>query len=666
MLLERGLKLKKEIKKLDHAYYVLNQSLVSDAEYDRMYKEYEELEKMYPELKTIDSPTQRVGSEPVSALEKITHPTPLLSIDQKSKSTEDLIKWYRDCGGNGTEVLITPKYDGITVDTNYNNGLFTYAATRGNGYIGEVISENIKTIKSTPLSIEFGGRLEVRGEGVIHYEDFVKKFSKEYSNPRNLASGTLRQLDSKACLEKKPDIVYYDIGICDKNFEKDSERLSFLKDLGFKVTPYILVNNEEDLVRKCENYMDGFIRDKGGFNVLDNTSLSATDIVCDGLVLKVNDLKLRDKLGFTSKGPKFFFAYKFKSLQAETKLIKVEYQVGKTGRITPVGIFEPITLGGVTISRATLNNIDYIRGLDLHLNSNIIVERSNDVIPKVIGKGNVSSDEAVINIPTTCPCCGHSTVQVGPLLFCSNINCVDRLKGLIKHFVSRDAMNIVGLGDAIIDLFVDKGYLSSIVDLYSLKNHYDDLIKLDGFGKRKVDKLIKSIEESKKVESWRVLYALSIDGVGRTMSKSLLNKFNSIDAIINASLETLLEIEDMGEITSNTIKTFFNNQENIKILNELKEIGLKFEEEKKEISSNKLEGKTFVITGTLKENRKYYESLVEANGGKCSSSVSKKTFAVIIGEDAGSKADKAYALNDKGAEIKIFNGHDEFIKFLNN
>jgi len=326
-MIKYGNELKRKIKEYDHAYYVLNNPIVSDAEYDRIYKEYENLESYIPELKTPDSPTQRVGAEPLSKLEKIKHKTPLLSIDQKAKSIEALTKFYQDCGGDGVEILIQPKADGLTGDVNYApvgsdefikfinpstniNGLeygsyLTYGATRGNGYIGELITENIRTIKSIPLHIPFSGHLEVRGEIIISYKSFLNNFSDEYSNPRNLASGTIRQLDSRLVAERKPDMVFFDVGQCDKEFKKDTERLEFLKSQGLRVMPTKIINNLKDLIDTCTSYYDGNIKIKDGFNVL--SMKGYPDIVCDGLVIKVNDLALREDLGMTSKGPKWAF-----------------------------------------------------------------------------------------------------------------------------------------------------------------------------------------------------------------------------------------------------------------------------------------------------------------------------------------------------------------------
>lgn len=782
-IIEYAKELKKKIKEYDHAYYVLNKPIVSDAEYDRLYKEYENLEKLYPELKKMpDSPTQRVGAEPLSKLEKMNHKTPLLSIDQKAKTVEALTKFYQDCGGDGVELLIQPKADGLTGNVGYapptseefvrymgssvdieqleNGSYLIYGATRGNGYIGELITENIKTIKSVPLHIPFDGHLEVRGEIVIGYKSFLSNFGEEYSNPRNLASGTIRQLNSRLVAERKPDIVFFDIGQCNKEFTKDTERLEFLRSLGFKVMPTKIVNNLKDLIDTCLSYFDGQIKIIDGFNVLDIDGYP--DMVCDGLVIKVNDLALREDLGMTAKGPKWAFAYKFKSLSSKTILRDIVYQVGRTGKITPVGIFDEVNLGGTRVTKATLNNIDYIKCLGptppdveeivtdgfsgtisfelenkkhivkrivkyvstdnkhimfmvetkknerfmfpnrselnmafskqlkfpniefkeksidpslfyLKIGDSITIERSNDVIPRVIGINYLERDKENvkdIKFPTLCPTCNSELEEIYPQHFCPNIDCPDRLKGSLQHFVQRDAMDIVGLGTSIIDLFVEKGYLRSLKDIYTLHRYKDEILQLEGFGEKKVEKLLEAIEESKNREFWRVLYGLGIREVGKSMAKNLAKHFKSMEKLIEATDEELRKVEDVGDVTIKEIRHFFSNEKNLEIIDFLESQGIKMYDDTIS-TSNCLEGLTFVITGTMYKDgnkipRDVVQKIIEENGGKVSGSVSKKTSVVIIGEDAGSKESKARELVKKGVPIVLLEGYEEFEKFLNN
>lgn len=687
--LERGKELKKLLNNASNAYYNMktqNDLLMSDVEYDKLYEEYETLEKKFPELKDENSPTVRVGAEIVSSLEKVNHLSPLLSINLKAKTEEKLRQWYRGLGGNGVEILVQPKFDGLTIDVVYKimsvleelEATLDYGATRGNGYIGEVITHNIKTIKSIPDKIKSKDTLEVRGEGIIYVSDFWEKWSKDYSNPRNLVAGTLRQLDGNECAKKKPDVIFYDLGVNSMNFSTDVEQLEYLKSLGFKTAPYIIVDNEDELVKVCETRMNGLIPIENGFNVL-KTDNEVTDIMCDGLVLKVNDLALRNKLGMTEKGPRYAFAWKFKSLYASTTLRKVEVGVGRTGKITPVAIFDPINLGGVTVTNATLNNYEFIdkillvdnegntlqENYGVKLNDTILIERSNDVIPRVIGVVSRNENSIGIDIPNICPTCGESISKIGALHICENINCPDRLKGSLELFVSRDAMNIVDMGIKNIDLFVDKEYIKNLLDIYSLKNHREEIVSIKGFGAKKIDKILKSIEESKNAEFNRVLYSLGIPSIGRRASKTLCKHFKNIDNLIAASKEELLSIEDVGPETTKAIKYFFNNQKNIDTIEGLKSLGLKFEIEEVVGNSNSLQGMTFVITGTIENmGRKDIQNLIELHGGKSVGSVSKKTSVVIIGEDAGSKQTKAENLKNSGEPIKLIYGHDEFVEFL--
>lgn len=705
MNLEQAKQLKVLLQQYDHAYYVLDNPLVSDAEYDRLYSQYEAAEKLFPELRTPDSPTMRVGGEPLDKFEKYIHITPLFSIDQKGKTVDALVKFANNCGGDGVEFIVQPKYDGLTINVNYRpegdalttnvndrpedeggQSVFKNGSTRGNGYVGERIDANLITIRSIPMKLPCAYSLEVRGEGICYFQDFMRRYSGEYSNPRNFVAGTMRNLDPKLTAERRPDVIFYDVGMTDIPFStgKDTERLETLKQLGFKVTPYLVVNTVKDLVDVCTSRMNGMIGIKEGFNVLDCGG-PVTDIVCDGLVIKVNDLALRDKLGGTAKGHKWAFAWKFRSLTADTVLKKVVWQVGRTGKLTPVAEFDEVNLGGTKVTRATLNNADYIRTLGatppedgsnqgprgpiigLKIGDTITIERSNDVIPRVIGMKPEKREGAslqAIKDPTHCPTCGSELEVVYPQHFCPNVNCPDRLKGSIEHFASRDAMDIVGLGESIINDFVDVGILTSINDLYTLKSHEKKILAMEGFGPKKLQKIYDSIEETKNKEFWRVIYALGIREIGRSNSKALAKCFGSMDALMNASEEELKQVEDIGNVIVHEIKSFFSNPDNRALIEFLREQGLKMEEERKGSGSQPLAGMTIVITGTLKEKRSWYQDLIEQAGGRVTGSVSKATTAVLIGEDAGSKETKARELVAAGAPIKLLEGHDAFMVFM--
>lgn len=667
--LERGQQLKTLIHQYDQAYYRDGISLVTDAEYDRLYDEYVALEQQYPELLTPDSPTQRVGGGLLEGFEKFTHLSPLLSIDQKSKSEAELRKWYQSVGGAGTRILIQPKLDGITINALYQDHYLSLAATRGNGYIGEVVTPLVKCIKSVPLRLPFAGQVEVRGEAVIPYSYFKTHLSEESSNPRNLVAGTMRSLDPQVIKDRKPEIVFYDLGVCDQSFKTDTEQLAFLKEQGFKTAPYLVVESEDELVEACFSKMQGQIQEVDGFNVL-----TGVDAVCDGLVLKVDELSKRDALGMTAKGPRYFFAFKFESLAAETILKDVVFQVGRTGRLTPVAILDEVSLGGTVVGRATLNNIDFIKQLGIKYGSTIVIERSNDVIPKVIG---LASDDAgggaEIEMPTTCPVCGHAVKEAYPLHYCDNESCPARVKGWLSLFVSRDALNMEGLGDSFIELLVDRQWVMQPSDLFVLKERHEaDLLALKGYGPKKVSKIFRAIEEASSVEPWRVLYALGISNVGRRMSRELMKRFGSIPAIFEATDEALLSVPDLGPTVVSAIKeakAVFDQTGELERLShylQFEVVAGDEEGDENQQTLTLLEGLSFVITGTLQEKRDYYQAIIEAHGGKVSGSVSKKTAVVLVGTDAGSKETKARDLIEKGAPITLLEGHDAFMTYAQN
>ena len=666
MSLERGTELKALLRKYDIQYYTNGISEISDAQYDRLYDEYVALESKYPELKTADSPTERVGGEPLAQFEKVTHRTPLLSINQKGQSTEVLAKWYKDMGGNGTKVIIQPKFDGITINSYYVDGLLVEAASRGNGAVGELLTENVKTIRSTPLRLEADETLEVRGEALMSYRRFKEHYSTEYSNPRNMVAGTMRQLDPRLVAERKPDIVYYDLGQNNLGCKTDEEQLQQLKSLGFKTSPYVVVDNLADLIEVCSSKLNGWIKAIGGFNILTREGETVTDFMCDGLVIKIDDLAKRQEIGMTSKGPRWAFAFKFRALSEVSTLRQVDWQVGRTGRLTPVALFDEVSLGGTTITRATLNNIDYIRSLGLEINSRIVIERANDVIPRIIGLDDAQTREArfPIDVPKDCPICGGEVTEIYPQHFCLSSTCPARVKGNIQHFVSRDAMNMMSLGESVVELIVDKGWVKKPSDLYQLSQYKNELLSLDGFGKKKVEKLLESIESSKEVEAWRVLYGLSIPNVGRSMSKALISTFGSIDNLSNATVNDLLGVEDVGEITAQEIVAYFKNPSNQAELARLKAFGVQFEVKTEKTEHEQVfSGMTFVVTGTLQEKRSVYQNFIESLGGKVAGSVSKKTHVVLIGDDAGSKEKKARELIAKGEPITLIEGHDAFVSY---
>lgn len=775
--------LKQLISKYDKQYYESGVSEISDAEYDRLYDEYLAFEKKYPELRDMDdAPTKRVGAGSISGtttgLPKFTHKSPLLSIDRKAKELSQLKDFYEKCGGKGVQLIIEPKLDGITCNVNYENGEFVNAATRGNGYIGELITEQFKnTDTKYPSYIGDDYDMEVRGEAIIPYDYFMDNLSDKYSNPRNAVSGILRQINPSEVKGKGVQVMFYDVGVTTAPHGTDDfSNIKTLRSMGFQSVPCMRATCWETLKEIVETKMYGIIKEMNGFNVLVYPDCPMA--VCDGLVIKVASLKEREEIGMSEKGPKWAFAFKFKPLQAEARIDNIEWQVGKTGKVTPVAVFNEISLGGTKITRATLNNYEYmqslpvlgetrtvweyteydnwmvvknfgkdrpftqigqiqegdiledlhpeksqgemkhikVKKLDISLNGfwiediendskmydgewypfeegryypvpekglrwddTIIVERSNDVIPRIVAIKNHNAciypqDKEKIAIidakiesfkePKYCPSCGQKLKKEGPLHFCINPLCESQVKGKIIHYASRDALNITGLGESIVDIMLKKQILKDIPSIYKLFERREELMKLPGFGVKKVDKLLSSIEETKHPELWQLIYALSINGVGKKTAKDLAARYHTMEAFELATREELLMIEDIGEVTVQNILDFLNNEDVKQMLHSLRDSGVEAKSVK--IASDKFKGMSFVITGTLEKPRKYYQEIIESNGGKVNGSVSRKTSVVLIGKDAGSKEDKARKLASDGVGIKILDTEDMIMDFLEN
>lgn len=685
--------LKQLIAKYDKQYYEEGVSEISDAEYDRLYDEYLGYESKYPELKEMDdAPTKRVGAGKeagtTTGLPKFTHKSPLLSIDQKSKDMESLKHFYEKCGGEKVDFIVEPKLDGITCNINYEDGLFVNAATRGNGYIGDLITNQFKnTDTKYPKFLNGLHSLEIRGEAIIPFDYFSKHLANDYSNPRNAVAGIMRQIEAKDVKGKGVQVMFYDLGQTDDpSFgNNDIRNVNAITKYGFQSVPIEVARTWEDLREIVETKMHNRIQNVDGFNVLMEPGFPQA--VCDGLVIKVAEKKHRDEIGMSEKGPKWCFAYKFKPLQAETRINYIEWQVGKSGRVTPVAVFDEVSLGGTKITRATLNNYDYMQTMPvensdddkgLKIDDIILVERSNDVIPRVVAikkrselvypdapeiKAMFQTRKETFNAPTVCPVCGEILREEYPLHFCINPLCSAQIKGKIEHYASRDAMNIVGLGEGIIDVLYKEGFLSDIPSIYSLALHQTELESLPKFGKRKVEKLIQSIEDTKHPELWQFIYALSIEGVGKKASKDLAQRYRSIDNFLQASLPELLSMDDFGEITGNIIVSTLHNPAILATIQKLREAGV--EPKAVEKQGEMFEGMTFVITGTLENPRKYYQDIIEKNGGKVAGSVSKKTSVVLIGADAGSKETKARNLVESGAMIILLDSEEKIKEFLN-
>jgi DNA ligase (NAD+) len=662
--------LRSKIREHDYNYYVLTQPAISDETYDKLVKELEKLEAENPSLITPDSPTQRVGKDLTKEFKPVEHKVPMLSLSN-TYDEEDLFDFdrkVREALPQNEKVgyIVEFKIDGASVSLNYVNGILKTAATRGDGTVGEEITNNVRTIKTVPLILKFDksikyklNNIEVRGEIFMNIDDFLqlnkereKIGEKLFANPRNSAAGTLKMQDPKE-VDKRPlnNFVYHLISV-DEELETQEKNLEILKKLGFKVNrTYKKCGSIEEVIKTCRDF---------------ESKRDELDYEIDGAVIKVNSIKQQNILGSIAKSPRWAVAYKFKAKQAFTNINRIVWQVGRTGAVTPVAELEPVLLAGSTISRTTLHNIEEIERKDIREGDRVIIEKGGDVIPKVVAvvlsERKKSSKPA--KPPEKCPVC--KTDLFNPesevAIYCVNNQCPAQLKGRIEHFASRTAMDIEGLGEALIDIFVDKGFLNTYADIYHLYERRDELIAIDRLGKKSVDNLIKAIEESKRKPFEKVLFAIGIRYVGAGAANKLANSFHSIDALMNASEEELISVEDIGSGIAQSIIQFFKNEANLDNINKLKTAGLNFKSAKADItpvSDNFFKNKVFVLTGTLNSfSREEAGEKIFAFGGKTTSGVSKNTDYVIAGEKAGSKLDKANKLG-----IKILN-EDELLSRL--
>ena len=645
------------INKASNEYYVDDNPSITDQEYDDYYRQLLTLEEKYPELKKEASPTLRVGGKVLEKFEKVKHETPMLSFDDIFNEDEivSFDERIRKTCPNATYTL-EPKMDGLSGSLLYEKGILKRAATRGDGLIGENITDNVKTIKSVPLKLNKEIDIEVRGEIYMSkksFEDCNKEKEKRgenlFANPRNAAAGSVRQLDSKVAAKRNLDFMAYFLPNPSKyGIKTQSEALDFLKELGFKTNYKLneIAKNVNDII----SYIDDLSikRDSLPFEI-------------DGVVLKVNNLDDEEKLGFTQRVPRWGIAYKFPAKEVLTKLKEIKFTVGRTGKITPNAIFSPVHVAGSIVSKATLHNEDYCLDKDVRVGDIISIRKAGDVIPEVVEvkKERRIGSEIPFKMIENCPMCGMILEKKDANYFCTNKLCPARKIEALIHFVSRDTMNIEGLGERIIEDFYNMKFINSISDIYKLYEHKEDLIELEGFGKKSVNNLLSSIEHSKENSLEKVLFALGIRHVGKKTAKVLAKKYKNIDNLINASLDELTNINDIGEIIAKSIRKYLDNKDNIKLINELKEVGLNFSYNEGE-TNDKLDGMTFVLTGTLeKYKREELTKLLEDKGAKVTSSVTKKTTGVIVGDKPGSKYDKALKLG-----ITIYKEEDieKFIK----
>lgn len=643
------IELKKIVKQLNewaHHYYVLDDPIVSDAEYDKLYEKLLEMEKVTGVILP-DSPSQRVGDVILDKFEKHNHINRLFSLD-KSQNFGGLINFdernKRLLGIDTIEYVVELKFDGLTLSLTYDDRNLIVAATRGNGYIGENVTEIIKRIESVPLSIKEDGLYEIVGEGYMPISAFNEYNLLEdvevLKNPRNAAAGAIRNLDTNVVKKRKINTYFYNINTypADK-FQYDTEIKDFLKENGFRVCEYYF---------KCENIND--VVDK----IREITSLrKSLDFMIDGVVIKINNLKYRELLGFTNKFPRWSIAYKFEAEERFTKLIDVQWNVGRTSKVTPTAILEPVEIDGVTISRATLNNYDFIEKRDIRLNSEVLIRRSNDVIPEILSANNTYGNTEIIEKPTFCPACNSELQEIGAHLFCPNtLSCEPQLVAKLTHFVSKEAMNIEGLSEKTIEKLIDIHNIKQISDFYTLT--YEDLSNLEGFKNKRINNTLQAIESSKEVNFNNFINALGIPNVGVTTAFDLSNIFENFNDLFNSAYEDLINIPDIGPKTAESIIAFFENESVRKVINNLFALGVQIKYNTK-IENKKLENQTFVITGSFENHkRKDLENLIKNQGGKVSSTVSKNTDFLILGDNPGSKHEKALEIGTKIINIEEF------------
>lgn len=658
-------KMREDILKYNQYYYTNNESLISDVEYDNLIKELKELEEQYPQFKNVESPTEKVGATNLreSKFQKVTHKKPMLSLSNTYNEGEigDFIERVRKLIPEDKELkyALELKLDGLSISVQYEKGKLVRGVTRGDGAIGEDVTENIMEIATIPHELPETLDLEVRGEIVLPLSNFLKLNEKRmeageevFANPRNAASGTLRQIDSSIIKERGLDSYFYFLVDAEKyGVKTHSESIKFLEKLGFKTTGVCEVLESASKLKKRIDYWE---KEKENL-----------DYETDGMVIKVDELELWNILGNTTKSPRWAIAYKFPAKQVTTTMLGVTWQVGRTGKVTPVAELEEVLLSGSKVKRASLHNFHEIERKDIRIGDKVFIEKAAEIIPQVVKSIKEFRDGSEIQIvePTECPVCQSPVArEEGQVdIKCTNPNCPGKIKGRIEYFVSRDAMNISGFGSKMVEKMLELGFIKNAGDIYNLKSHEEELVKIEKMGKRSVEKLLESIEESKKRDYSKVLYALGIPFIGKYSGKLLANASGNIDKLMNMSVEELMEIDGVGDKGAKAVYDFFRDSENIQLIEVLRGYGLQFAQEVKEEQSSEeriFEGKTFLFTGTLKNfKREEIKEEIEKLGGKNLSAVSKNLDYLIIGEKAGSKLKKAQELGT----VKILT-EDEFLE----
>ena len=629
------------LNEANHRYYELDKPEMPDFEYDRLLRELENLEAEHPELARVDSPTKRVGGKALSKFEKVLHPVPLMSLqdvfsmEELDDFLDKIVKAYP-----GTEFTVEPKVDGLSVALEYEDGIFVRGATRGDGVEGEDVTENLKTIKTIPLKLENApSRLIVRGEVFMPKKSFEQLNQRQeeegkplFANPRNAAAGSLRQLDPKIAAKRGLDILVFNVQLAEGVvFSTHAESLDYLREFRFKVVPYSLLSVVSEIHERVNA-------------INENREMLTCDI--DGAVIKVNDLAVREALGATAKFPRWAAAYKYPPEVKPTVVEDIVVQVGRTGVLTPKAVVKAVRLAGTTVTNATLHNQDFISERDIRIGDTVLIRKAGEIIPEIL-EVDVSkrpNNTQPYHLPITCPICGAPTQrdEDGAFLRCTGVACPAQLSRHIAHFVSRDAMDIEGLGSAIVEALIDRQLLKSPADIYALS--LEDLKSLWQKGDTAAKKLLKAIEESKKQDLSRLIFALGIRQVGAKTGKVLATQFKSMDRLMSATVEELTEVPDVGEVTARSIADWFRSEQSLHMIQKLKTAGVNMECAIR-ITDDRFAGKTFVLTGALtKFTREQATEQIERFGGKAAGSVSKKTSYVVVGENAGSKERKAREL----------------------
>jgi len=640
---ERIERLREELRRHEHLYYVLDQPEITDAEYDALMRELMQLEREHPEFLTPDSPTQRVGGAPREGFVKVAHTSAMLSLDNALNDGElaEFGRRVRQALGAGRFRYVTEmKLDGLSMATHYRDGLMQRAVTRGDGVEGEDVTENARTIRSIPLRVQSRLReFEVRGEVIMNLPAFQRlneerqeQGQPRFANPRNAAAGALRVLDPAITASRRLDYhAYYLLVDGRPHFDSHWESLETLHEMGFRVNPNRRLCADLDEVREfCAEWLEK--REQLPYEI-------------DGVVIKVDSVVQQRELGLTAKAPRWAIAFKYPARQAETAVENIEVQVGRTGALTPVAHLQPVLVSGVTVSRATLHNEDEIERLGVQIGDRVLVERSGDVIPKVVRVVRQGENRRPFRMPSQCPVCGgHIVREEGEAASrCINTNCPARLKESIRHFALRAVMDIDGLGDALVDQLVERGLVKSLADIYELK--LERLVELERMGQKSAEKLLRNIGNSRRQPPARVLSGLGIPFVGERTAAILADTFGSLDTIAAADMETLQQAEEVGPRVAHSIYAFFREEHNRELIRRLRKHGLQFQQARKKAKAGPLAGLTFVLTGTLPSlSREDAKERIEAAGGKVTGSVSKNTNFVVAGAEAGSKLDKAQAL----------------------